>query len=704
MDNNIVNVKLQEYQPVSSVERVDRGGWVAFGVNNLFPQYLRELSESSPVHGSLCISIGDMIAGKGITSNVGQDRVEALDVYGQYYAASHDFKKYGGYFVEVIYSNDRKSIAKLRHLPFEECRIAVEGEDEDVIGIYHSEDWANTRKKKNRPTFIPKFNPSMAVQEPSQVLWKFAYTSGQIYPNPDYWSAVNYIELERQIGMYHVNNIMNGLFPSFIISFFNGQIPPDQQWDMKRDWEKLLTGARNAGKFLMTFNERDTPKPDITSFPLSDADKQYQFLSEESTSKVMVAHRITTPLIFGIRTQSGFGSNKDEMAVGLEIFTNQVIEPAQRLIIKGFTEILSFEIPNIQLTVIPNTPLSFSVATEPTPTPAPVVQSLEKKKGCCHQLAEESFEPTKEMAIEAEIGLKWRDEYGRGGTEVGVARARDISNLRNLSLDTVKRMNSYFARHEVDKQATGWNDGEDGFPTAGRIAWQLWGGDAGRDWAARILEQIQVEMDAVSTVADELIALGEEPNKDWILIDAYEVDYDTDDAENKELEVIAAHELASTGRATPNLKSEQDALIDGNYFITRYVYAGEFRHDNMREFCRKMLRANKLYRKEDIVAMKNKRVNPGWGPNGSDFYDCWLWKGGGHCKHWWQKTVWVNSKGAKINPESEDARRIAVAKAERMGYKVRNEELVAKLPEDMQYRGFLPTNPVWGRNGSAYKK
>ena len=81
--SNIVNVQLQEYQPVSSVERVDRGGWVAFGVNNLFPQYLRELSESSPVHGSLCISIGDMIAGKGITTNEGQDRIDALDVYDQ---------------------------------------------------------------------------------------------------------------------------------------------------------------------------------------------------------------------------------------------------------------------------------------------------------------------------------------------------------------------------------------------------------------------------------------------------------------------------------------------------------------------------------------------------------------------------------------------------------------------------------------------
>jgi len=697
MDNNIVNVKLQEYQPVSSVERVDRGGWVAFGVNNLFPQYLRELSESSPVHGSLCISIGDMIAGKGITSNVGQDRIEALDVYGQYYAASHDFKKYGGYFVEVIYSNDRKSIAKLRHLPFEECRIAVEGEDEDVIGIYHSEDWANTRKKKNRPTFIPKFNPSMAVNEPSQVLWKFNYTSGQIYPNPDYWSAVNYIELERQIGMYHVNNIMNGLFPSFIISFFNGQIPPDQQWDMKKDWERLLTGARNAGKFLMTFNERDTPKPDITAFPLSDADKQYTFLSEESTNKVMIAHRITTPLIFGIRTNTGFGSNKDEMAIGLEIFNNQVIEPAQRLIIRGFTEILSFEIPNVQLTVVPNTPLTFQQA-QPVQQSAVCDCDLKKKE---YKLAEDSYEPTEEMAAEAELGLKWRDEYNRGGTEVGVARARDISNMRNLSFDTVKRMNSYFSRHEVDKEATGWNDGEEGFPTAGRIAWQLWGGDAGRDWAARIVERVNKEELSESEVAEELIALGEDWNEDMILIDTYEVDYDTDDAENHDLDMITAHELASTGTANPAFPSEQDEVIKGKLFMTRYVYRGVL-SDNTREFCSKMLKANKLYRKEDIIAMGDRAVNKGWGPKGASTYDIWLYKGGGHCNHFWQKAVFMSAKGGNINPRGKDAQSIAVKKAESMGYKVRNEALVAKLPTDMDYHGFLPTNPVWGANGSAY--
>jgi len=97
--------------------------------------------------------------------------------------------------------------------------------------------------------------------------------------------------------------------------------------------------------------------------------------------------------------------------------------------------------------------------------------------------------PNDAMAQEAERGLAWRREYGRGGTEVGIARARDISNKANLSMDTVRRMSSYFARHEVDKEAEGFRPGEDGYPSNGRIAWALWSGDAGRSWASRILEQ-----------------------------------------------------------------------------------------------------------------------------------------------------------------------------------------------------------------------
>ena len=93
-----------------------------------------------------------------------------------------------------------------------------------------------------------------------------------------------------------------------------------------------------------------------------------------------------------------------------------------------------------------------------------------------------SYTPTDAMVAEAERGLAWREEFGRGGTEIGVARARDIANRRSLSTETISRMVSYFARHEIDKKGTGWSPDQAGYPSAGRIAWALWGGDPGEEW------------------------------------------------------------------------------------------------------------------------------------------------------------------------------------------------------------------------------
>lgn len=98
--------------------------------------------------------------------------------------------------------------------------------------------------------------------------------------------------------------------------------------------------------------------------------------------------------------------------------------------------------------------------------------------------------PTAGMKAEAERGLKWRDELGRGGTAVGIARARDIKNGARLSPSTVKRMHSFFARHAVDKKGEGWSPGEPGYPSNGRIAWALWGGDPGASWSARKADEI----------------------------------------------------------------------------------------------------------------------------------------------------------------------------------------------------------------------
>lgn len=387
-----MKLDLSQYTPVSTAEKLDRAGWVTFGVDNLFPLYITELAQSSPIHGALCISISDMIAGKGLKTGQYQERVDALDTYTAFQGCARDLKLYGGFYLEVIYTVDRKALAKLNHIPFEECRIAVTGEDEEQFGVYHSPDWSNTRKKKNKPVFIPKFNVNTATEEPRQVYWAFDYTGSQTYPKPDYWSAVNYIELSRQIGIFHVSNILNGMFPSTIISFFNGEQDADSIRKLRNDYNTYLGTAHNSGKTLFLFNEPGAQPPKVEAYPLSDADKQYEYLTNTSRTEVMLAHRVTTPLLFGIRGEGGgFGSNKDEMVIGLEIFTKQVIEPKQRKLSDAFEEILNFEMKGIEIAVVPNTPImtdngaTATDVSEPTiqeapEAPLPVAQSLEKKK------------------------------------------------------------------------------------------------------------------------------------------------------------------------------------------------------------------------------------------------------------------------------------------------------------------------------------
>jgi len=635
---DIVSLKLSEYVAKSDTERVDRKGWVNYGADNDFPQYLRDLSHESPVHGSLVVAIGDMIAGKGIQSEQYQAELDALDIDALTYACAHDLKLFGGFYIEVIWSNDRTVISKLNAIPFEECRIAVNQDDDSEIGIYHSYDWSNTRKKKNTPEFIPKYNYLTREAEPRQIYWCFTFTGSDTYPRPDYWSAINYIELDKQISIFHINQISNGLFPSTIINFYNGQATPEQKQQMMMDWENKMSGARNAGKVVMFFNERDQPKTEITPFPVNDADKQYQLMDTTATQKIITAHRVTTPLLFGIRETSGFGSNKDEMTTGLEIFNKQVIEPYQEKINKSITELLSNQMPGVSFEIVPNTPL---VAEQ-----TPVVT----------------------------------DADATGTTTDVAATALNGAQISSL-IDIVMQSSAGAVPVSSAKAIVGA-----AFPTLPAATVDAIFADviAGSLQPQEVIMSDEKKKDD-STVGDALIALGEDASEDWLLIDAYNAD--------EEIE----HEFAvRTGAARPAAKSEQDAIIDGKYFITRYVYAGSFRHDNMRPFCKKMLEAGKLYRKEDIVSMENVAVNPGWGPNGVDTYDVWFYKGGGNCKHFWEKRVYVDAKGAKINPNDPDAKRIAVAMAERMGYKVRNNSLVAKLPEDMPYNGFLPTNPVYG--------
>jgi hypothetical protein len=201
----------------------------------------------------------------------------------------------------------------------------------------------------------------------------------------------------------------------------------------------------------------------------------------------------------------------------------------------------------------------------------------------------------------------------------------------------------------------------------------------------------------LSAHTNPLIDLGEEPQDNWLLIDEKQVDYDTDDEENELLSkepkqslLSKIVNLVSTGDPRPNITDKQDKTIDGVKFVVRYKYEGQVT-DNPREFCTEMVKANKIYRKQDILNMGSQVVNKGWGPKGADTYSIWLYKGGGNCHHRWNKQVYAVFEGTGLNITA-NTKKLAQAKAAKFGYVITNPSLVATRPIDMPNKGFLPKN------------
>lgn len=371
-------VELAKYVKIEPIEFEDRKGWVAYGEGNHFPQYLIELYNNSPVHGALVNSIAFMIAGKEFTaaSQVTLREIQRLKLDKVLHSTALDLKLHGGFYWEVIWSMDRSTIAQINHLPYENCRLACSDDNDDVTGVWYSRDWSDTRKKKNNPHYIPFFDVNTKEENPKQVMFQHSMmVNSEYYPKPDYIGSINWIELTRQIGEYHVNNILNGFFPSLIASFNNGIPTLEEQRMIKQQLQLSIQGAENAGKVLTFFNEERDRGVEFTAFPISDSDKQYEFLSTESTNQILIAHRVTSPLLFGIRDGGGLGSNTDELKTSMYLFTKQVIEPFQRIICDGVDEILrAIAIPQ-GIKIAPNDLFIPEQTTE-----APVTQSTEKKK------------------------------------------------------------------------------------------------------------------------------------------------------------------------------------------------------------------------------------------------------------------------------------------------------------------------------------
>jgi hypothetical protein len=358
--NSIRFVQMSNYtSPV--VKEVKSKEWVEYGENNLYFEHLIDRYNGSPTNNACINGISQMIFGRGL------DAINAsIDDYTEFkmlindedvQKISSDLKLLGNAAIQVVYNIDHTRILEVEHFPVETLR-AGKANDEGVIEhYYYFPDWSKI-KRTDKPTPICAFGTSTSGNE---ILYIKPYKAGfYYYAPPDYQGGLQYSELEEEISNYHLNNILNGLAPSMLINFNNGIPDEDMQATIEADVQRKYGGTSNAGRFILAFNDKPEEKATIEAIQLSDAHNQYQFLSDESMRKIMISHRVVSPMLLGIKDQTGFGNNAEELKTASILMDNVVIRPFQDLIIKAIDKILAFNKVDVNLYFKTLQPLEFT--------------------------------------------------------------------------------------------------------------------------------------------------------------------------------------------------------------------------------------------------------------------------------------------------------------------------------------------------------
>ena len=346
-ESKISFVNLSTYTSPKIVESKNKE-WVEFGADNNFFQFLIDKANGSATSGACIIGVSQMIYGRGLDATDSSRKPESYarmislfkkDVVRR---LSYDLKLAGQCAIQVIYSKDKKTIEKVEHLPIETLRAEKVGsEDKEIQAYYYHPDWANA-KPSDEPIRLPSFGVS-DTPKPIEILYVKPYEAGMYYySTPDYVSGIQYSEIEAEVSNFHLNNIKNGLAPSMLINFNNGIPDEEKQTLIENKIKQKYSGSSNSGNFILSFNDSKETQADITPVQLSDAHNQYQFLSDEAQKKIMISHRIVSPMLLGIKDNSGFGNNAQELENASVLMQNVVISPFQDLLTDAFDKVLAF--------------------------------------------------------------------------------------------------------------------------------------------------------------------------------------------------------------------------------------------------------------------------------------------------------------------------------------------------------------------------
>ncbi len=712
---NLDLIKLSHYNIPHLVED-SKNDWVSFGEDNLYPNYLLELFLGSAINGALVKSIGAMIYGEGLAATNVDESTDTKESYLRLTELLHnsdddvlkdlalDLKLFGGCYVNCIWSRDRSRIAKVLHIPAQYIRSGkmIDGE---IQHYYYSADWSKAKKGEYKPRPYAAFNTEDRTQA-SQILMIRDKNPALFYGfAPDYVAATDWIQMELEIAQFHLANITSGMTPSMHVGFSNGVPTEEERRTIERQLNQKFAGTGNAGKILITFNDGKETTPTIEPIQMNDAQNAWVEMSKQSVNQILAGHRVTSPILFGIRSEGGgLGNNADELRDAYSLFNNTVVIPFQNTLLKGLEKIFRVNDINLDLYFKSLKPADF-IDLEVTKTQS---EEDQEKEGVTNEdidtddlkqefkdLQDIDTKPTQGMVEEAKKGLEWRREHGRGGTQVAVARATNIKNGDNLSFDTIKRMNSFFARHEVDKKAEGFEIGEDGFPSAGRIAWALWGGDAGQSWAKKKVKEIEnVRDDLSDDQFDELLdnLKGEKIDEEkWEIVD--EQDY-VEDYEEWAEKLIKEHKKDNFADEIVS-KEDKKSYLDKSFYRVRFKYIKKSRKPSKstRTFCKNMMqlsRAGFVYRIEDIDKASREGVNRQLGHKGRP-YDLFRFKGGVYCRHAWKVILYRLKEGTELkDAESMDDYKKTDSIPKTYTPKPRGIKDAVIAPENMPNQGHYP--------------
>jgi hypothetical protein len=364
--NSIKVVNLSGYQSPEIVEQYNKD-WVLYLAGDDGQDYFDGLIEKylgSPTNARCINGISDMIYGRGLEAT---DSREKPEMYAKMKLLLHsscmrklvnDYKLLGQGALQIVYNKQKTAITKVMHFPMETLR-AEKAKDGKIKAYYYHPKWSEIKPSDN-PKRIPTFGNG-GKSEPIELYIFKPYKPGFYYYAPvDYNGCLQYAELEEEVANYHINNIQNGLQPSLLVNFNNGVPNEETQELIERKIYDKFSGSSNAGKFILTFNESSEDQATIEPIHLPDAHAQYQFLADESREKIMLGHGIVSPILLGIKDNTGFGNNAEELRTASILMDNIVIRPFQQAIIDGLNDILSFNGIFLNLYFVTLQPIEFT--------------------------------------------------------------------------------------------------------------------------------------------------------------------------------------------------------------------------------------------------------------------------------------------------------------------------------------------------------